>query len=178
LELRDFKTSKDFFKGEKETFNIQKIIYELAAKHLYPDIKNRRFRFLFLKFPKNPWQDQPSMTDDELTGFEYYLTGLQAGVDNFTEANVADNLALFKEDVKWLCGREGIKKDGNPMWMCSARKPLDYFVALDQNGEITASGFTKEELKPKLKEGHKIEPRHYPGCTAFFSKDGRARNFN
>lgn len=184
LVIKDFKSSKKKFEEEKQTFNIQKIIYELAARHLYPEIKDRKFRFLFLKFPKAPWQDEESMSNDELTGFEYYLTDLQKAVDSFTEENCNDNLAAFNEDVKWLCGREGIKKDGNPMWMCSARKPFDFFVLKDTNGEHIVSAFTEAELElkikelaPKLKKGFSIETKRYGGCPAYYGKDGKPRNF-
>jgi ATP-dependent helicase/DNAse subunit B len=65
----DYKSSKEKFEGEKEAFNIQAMLYQNALRYLYPEIKKREFSFLFLKFPKEPWQNQHSLTDDELDGF-------------------------------------------------------------------------------------------------------------
>ena len=48
--IRDFKTSKQVFKGEDKKKNLQDYIYSLAVKYLFPDIKNRNSEFVFLKF--------------------------------------------------------------------------------------------------------------------------------
>ncbi len=165
VSVTDFKSSKQKFVGDKVTFNIQSIIYQLALKHLHPEIKRRRFRFLFLKFPRQPWQEMAAMNDDELEGFEYTLTDLQGQIETFTLANSSDNLAAYNEENKWLCGREGLKKNGDANFICPARRPLDYWVSV-KNGEIMKSAFKKEDLSPR--EGEVVEQRRYGGCAAFY----------
>jgi len=172
----DYKSSKSKFEGEKEEFNIQSMLYQNALRYLYPEIKKRDFSFLFLKFPKNPWQTQPSLSDDELDTFEKILTEWHRGMSEFTEKDSVSNLAALNEEHCWLCGREGIKKDGTPMWMCSVRNPVDYFVILNSEGEIVSSAFKEEELKPK--EGEIVVPWRYPGCSYYWNaRTGLRRNF-
>ncbi len=168
LFIKDFKGSKAKFSGEKATFNAQSIIYQLAAQKLHPEITRRRFRFLFMKFPRQPWQEQDAMTDEQLYGYEWVLTDMQQRMESFTLANQGDNLVKDDPESGWLCGREGFKADGSPAWICSARRPLDYFTIVDAAGEAVTSGFTEEELIPKLKPGQAIEPRSYPGCCAYY----------
>ena len=84
--IRDFKTSKAIFKGKDITDNLQALMYSLAVKHLYPAYMQRQPEFLFLKF--NLEKDllgesgegvlqMDDISDDELEGFEYYLTEVQ-----------------------------------------------------------------------------------------------------
>lgn len=176
LDCRDFKSSKVKFTDDKIDNNLQASIYQLALRHLYPEVKKRRFRFLFLKFPKIPWVELPALTDAHLDGFEWFLTEMQGQLEAFTWENRKDNLAAFNPEKQWLCGREGIKKDGNPNFICPQRKPVDYWVSLDKDGEIVGSGFTEEELKAL--EGGKIEKRRYTGCSAYFSDTERPRSFS
>lgn len=172
----DYKSSKEKFEGEKEAFNIQAMLYQNALRYLYPEIKKREFSFLFLKFPKEPWQNQPSLTDDELDGFEKLLTEWHRGMAEFTEKDAVSNFAALNSEHSWLCGREGIKKDGTPMWMCSVRNPIDYFVILNSEGEIVSSAFKEGDLKPK--EGEMVVPWRYPGCPYYWNaRTGLRRNF-
>lgn len=175
VHIVDYKSSKDKFKGEKATFNVQSIIYQLAARKLHPDIVRRRFRFLFLKFPRQPWQEEPPMSDDQLEGYEWLLTDMQEQLEMFTLDSADDNLAAHDDERKWLCGREGFKKDGTRAWICTARRPRDYWVLVDEHGETVLGAATEAELKPKL--GQRIEARRYLGCPAFYTKDGRPRSF-
>lgn len=171
LESLDFKSSKTRFSGEKETFNTQNILYLLALKRLYPHITNRRFRFLFLKFPKSPWQEMAALTDDQLDGYEYLLTNMQEQLESFSEKNMMDNLAATREDVRWLCGKEMIKKDGTPAWVCPARRPLDYWVVLDGEGAIIRSAFAEEGLKAK--KGERVEQKKWAGCPFYYTPKGQ-----
>jgi len=172
LDCVDFKTSKDLFTGDKLDFNYQSLAYQLALKRkLFPEINRRRFTFLFLRFPKKARQEQPTFTDGELSGYEWHLTDLQREMEAFDETKVASNLAAKNGDKRWLCGREGVKKDGTPAWICPARKPLDYWVTVNEEGDIVESAFTKEELlQIPLDSGHTIEQRHYPGCVGFYGR--------
>ncbi len=165
----DWKSSKDLFKDKKATFNVQSIIYSLALKHLYPEIERRRFRFLFLRFAASPWQEMPPMDDEQLEGYEYVLTDLQERIEGFTLANVADNLPTPAPFSGFPCGKEGTKKNGEPYWVCPARRPLDYWVSV-KDGKIMKSAFKQEDLTPR--EGETVEKRSYPGCVRFYRPDG------
>lgn len=176
LDIRDFKGSKSQFEGSKLETNIQSIIYRLVAKRLYPHISRRRFRFLFLRFPDNPWQEPPPLTDDELELWEYELTDLQTKMEQFTAADVPKNLAAHKGEImiRSRCGKEGFKKDGSPFFICPAQLPRDYWVIVDAEGNPVRGGDTEADLtkdKP-LEPGQRTEKRRYPGCCAFFKPDG------
>lgn len=171
VDCRDFKSSKQKMDGEKATFNAQSIIYLLALRNLHPEIKRRRFRFIFLKFKKDPWQEMEPMDDDQLDGYEYMLSDLQERIEGFTLANATDNLAIHNEKNRWLCGKEGIKKDGTPNFICPARRPLDYWVSV-KDGKIVRSAFTNEALIP-ARAGEVIEKRRYMGCPAYFTPAGK-----
>lgn len=173
IRIIDYKSSKKKFEADKIDDNIQSMIYQLAAKHLHPEIKEREFSFLFLKFPKSPEQKQPSFNNNHLEGFEWYLTEVQKQLENFTEKNATDNLAAQNKEKSWLCGKEGNKKDGTPFFMCAARKPFYYYVALDEKNEIIESDFEEKNVDKKFK----IEKRYYSGCPWFFSSEGKRRNF-
>ena len=51
--IRDFKSSKQIFKGKELTDNLQDLLYTLAVKKLFPHFKKRQVEFLFLKFDLN-----------------------------------------------------------------------------------------------------------------------------
>lgn len=184
-DIRDFKGSKQKFEGEKAEFNTQSLMYQLVVKRLHPEIKRRRFRFLFMKDKKNPWQESPPVTDEQLYGFEWMLTNAQEALEAFTLDNASDNLAAFNEN-SWLCGvPDMVKKDGSPRWCCAAHKPFDFWVIVDGQGEHVASAFTEDELTQKIakadekeaKAGWRIEVRRYGGCPAHWNADGRRRNW-
>lgn len=174
VEVVDYKSSKAKYKDDKLIDNIQSKIYQLALKILYPNIHNRVFNFMFLKFPKDPFQKQPSFDDQTLRGFEWYLTEVQKTLENFKPENATDNLAAMNKEKSWLCGREGYKKNGDKNFICYARKPFDYYVSIGSDGKIIKSAFKKEDLK-----GEKIEKRSYNGCSYYFDPNtGKKRNFN
>lgn len=175
IDVRDFKSSKAKFDADKVNDNIQSYMYQLALKHLYPQISRRKFHFLFLKFPRAPRQEQPSFTDEQLSGFEWRLTLIQEEMEKFTLENAMDNLAVNDADKRWLCGKEGLKKDGTKAWICGARNPMKYFVLLNENGEIIKSSM-KDDLKPQ--EGQFVDERQYAGCPAYWNPTtGKRRNF-
>ncbi len=173
LKVRDYKGSKKKFDGEKETDNVQSKMYQLALRHLHPEIVEREFDFLFLKFPRAPIQTQPSFTDEELDAFEWRLHYLQQSMEAFGPDDTLDHPAAMNPDNQWLCGREGIKKDGTPMWVCSARNPIDYWV-LKEGDDVIDSAFTQEELTPKGTQT--VEARHYAGCPVWWSPNGKRRS--
>ena len=80
--IRDFKTSKQVFKGEDKKKNLQDYIYSLAVKYLFPDIKNRNSEFVFLKFDLEK-EDKPKglmkmrkISDKKLDEFEIVIVPL------------------------------------------------------------------------------------------------------
>ena len=77
--IRDFKTSKSVFKGKDLTDNLQDLIYCLAVKRMFPEYSKRIMEFLFLKFnlESKGTVKMPQVSDDELEGLEYELTGIQ-----------------------------------------------------------------------------------------------------
>ena len=52
--IRDFKTSKETFKGKDAEDNMQDLMYSLAVKHLFPEYETKQSEFLFLKFDLIP----------------------------------------------------------------------------------------------------------------------------
>lgn len=174
--IRDYKGSKQKFSGEKINSNTQAICYQLAVlRYLFPEYNFKRFEFLFLKFDKNPILLAPLKDKDFLSGYEIYLTEMQKQLNEFTEENANDNLAALNPANKWLCGKEGLKKDGTPNFICSCRKPLVYKVAI-KDGKIVKSCFMEEELK--LGEGEELDYRYYTGCSMYFDKDGNKRQLS
>ena len=77
--IRDFKSSKEVFKGKDLEDNMQDLMYTLAVKKMFPEIKELYSEFLFLKFDLNSKGciKMPSISNQELEGFEHYLTQVQ-----------------------------------------------------------------------------------------------------
>ena len=115
--IRDFKTSKDVFKGKDATDNLQDLMYSLAVKNLFPEYSNRVSEFLFLKFDLDPNASKSGVVqmkpleEDELKGFEMQLSEIQRYLDNFSEADAKKNFAAYQGfpkdnsfSGKLLCG--------------------------------------------------------------------------
>lgn len=173
--LVDYKSSKARYTGEKATNNHQAIIYQLAVKHLFPDYRMRGFRFLFLRMPRKPIQMMELLTDAQLAGYEYWLTNIQQQLETFTEADASCNYAAHDPDMKiQRCGGEGFKADGSVRFICGAQRPLDFYAVVDKDNKHLYSVFTEEEAR--LKEGERVEKRHYAGCQYFFKDGERIRS--
>ncbi len=180
--IRDFKTSRETFKGKEVKDNLQDYMYSLAVKHLFPEYTNRASEFLFLKFELDDSKNSgvikmAPITDDDLEGFEYQLTAIQEYLDNFSEEDAYSNFASkqpFPKDKTFSgplqCGFAKspgqLKIDGTPMWACSCKWAFDYFVTVDENGKQLKSYFNESEIP----EGQKYEKRHYAGCPAHQKK--------
>lgn len=191
--IRDFKSSKAVFSGEESEDNLQDLMYCLAVKHLYPEYLKREMEFLFLKFDcnKEGLLEMKNISDEELEGFEQFLTQVQKIFNNFDEETAKSNFAYDKGYGSGFTGRvvcgasrvEGeLKLDGTPKWNCPSKFPRDYWVLLNDKKEIIASSFLheKEKLEKKLKDGIgvKIEKRHYLGCPKFFpQKAPKAKDY-
>ena len=179
--IRDFKTSKQMFSGKDYTDNIQNLMYCLAVKHLYPDFLKRQMEFLFLKFDCNNegMMRMDNLDEEELEGFEYFLTGVQEIINNFNSDSATKNLAynkgyLGRDDGfagRVVCGRasyEGqLKRDGTLMWHCPFKFAKKFYVLTDKDGEVVSSSEDKKTLEAKKTDKHDIEMRNYDGCPAF-----------
>lgn len=166
----DWKTSKEIFKGDKIETNNQAICYQLAiTRYLFPEIPMGQFEFIFLKFPKKPVLAISLMNEFALYGYELFLTNVQKELNEFSVENTADNYAAHSRATSWLCGREGLKKDGTPNFICGCRKPLKYWASV-KDGKIISSSFTREGLK--VGDGEVAEEKSYGGCSYYY-KDGK-----
>jgi hypothetical protein len=167
VKITDWKTSKEKFDDKKIKLSHQAICYQLATiRYLYPQYKLETFNFIFLKFANDPIITVDLKDDNFLLGYEYWLTLIQKEINNFSLDNQNDNIGFLKEETKWLCGKDGVKKDGNPNWICSCRKPLEYYALKDKDGNIIKTSFNND-----IEGGKKV---FYPGCN-FFYKDGKKR---
>lgn len=193
--IRDFKTSKQKFKGKEISDNMQDLMYCLAVKKMFPKYKSVS-EFLFLKFelekdvfgtPGNGVIRMKELEEDVLEGFEHELTGVQNYLENFSEEDANSNFAADKSYPKdgtfggpLSCGKDGFKiskgepvldKKGEPIkaFICAFRKPFEYFALIDGEGNIRKSVYLEDEMEliRIKKEGETIEKREYSGCPAW-----------
>ncbi len=158
----DYKSSKAKLNADDLRYG-QAAMYQLALSLLYPKIKMRNFKFIFLKFPKDPYQVFEVLSDDALEGYMIYLTHIQSQINAFSEKDIPANYGKLNEKMKFLCGPA---KSG---WICPHQNPLDYYVLL-RGSEIVKSSF-KDDFEPKKDEI--VEKRWYSGCSYFFDKQGK-----
>jgi hypothetical protein len=134
-------------------------MYSLATfkqEGIIPEVK-----FLFLRFPNSPEQAAPKLTEEELAGFEIFLSELADLLSDYDEDKAHENLAKHGYKYRWLCGSE---KPGK--WICPARKPFSFYILIDKESNKTIkSAFNKADLK--IQEGQEIEEKEYKGCPAW-----------
>tara|TARA_R100000908_G_C3752256_1_gene146757 strand:- start:1400 stop:2431 length:1032 start_codon:yes stop_codon:yes gene_type:complete len=177
--IRDFKTSKQVFKGEDETKNLQDYIYCLAIRELFPEYKNRTSEFLFLKFDlqSKGTMKMKKLTAAKLNKFEIGLTKSQTYLENFSERHAKANYAADKPMPKdgsfggrIVCGfakfRGQLKKDGNTMWHCVYKFPFDYYALYDENGKLIKTEFPENYyvLTKMRRPNDTIKKMKYAGC--------------
>jgi hypothetical protein len=194
--IRDFKTSKQKFKGKEITDNLQNLMYCLAVKKLFPKVKTVDVEFLFLKFSLDSdllGGDGPGVmkmeriSDLELEGFEYQLTAINDYLNNFTEEDAKSGYAAtrsYPADGTFggplACGKEGFKKsrgehvldkEGNkiPNFICDCRLPFEYYELQDENGSIIEC--FKHRPETAIDTKHKLLKKKYTGCPHFFEKN-------
>jgi hypothetical protein len=191
--IRDFKSSKQVFKGKEVTDNLQDLMYSLAVKHLYPNYKKRESEFLFLKFDLskdlfnktgNGVLRMKPISDGELYGFQYELSEIQNVIDNFNEETANSNFAgsqSYPSDGTFggplACGKDGPKisrgqpvldKNGDPVmaFICSFRKPFSYYALKNSDGSLVSTAFLddKSDLEKIKSKDQVIELMEYSGC--------------
>jgi hypothetical protein len=184
--IRDFKSSKQVFKGKEVTDNLQDFLYTLAVKKMFPEFTKRQVEFLFLKFDLNSNGNlkMKNLSDQELEGIEYHLTDIQKYLDNFDEEDAVSNFAGaqgYPSDGSFggplMCGKDGYKiskgkplldKNGEPIvaYICAHRKPLTYYVIKNIDGKIIKSAFEKDKdtLIPNEDKLEYVQKIEYKGC--------------
>lgn len=179
--IRDWKSSKKYYEGAEVDDNIQDLSYRLAVSRKFPEYKKKQTEFVFLQHEdKEEFSIKtPIACDDELDGFEHFLTDIQEIVDNFTEEDAKSNLASNKGFPKKEEGFSGLlkcgakveypgqmKKDGSKAsWFCPQHFAY-YFYSIIKDGIVLESKMEEKDLR-QLKEGEKIEKRFYPGCVGW-----------
>ena len=142
--IRDFKTSKEVFKGKDQTDNLQDLMYSLAVKNLFPEYSERVSEFLFLKFDLDPDARKSGimrmkpLEEDELEGFEMQLS-------------------------------EILKKDGSPKWHCPMKFDFFFYEIRDAAGHFIKSWSEEEFSEGLVPEGGTYEMKYYQGCPAHSS---------
>ena len=159
IDIWDYKSSKAKFNKEEIQANYQALMYSLATfkqDGIIPEVK-----FLFLRFPDSAEQAAPKLTEEELEGFELFLTELAELLSNYDEDKAHENLAKNGYKYRWLCGSE---KPGK--WICPVRKPSIFYSLIDKkSNKIIKSAYNKKDLKAN--EEQKIEKKEYKGCPAW-----------
>jgi hypothetical protein len=196
--IRDFKSSKQKFKGKEITDNMQDLMYCLAIKKLFPEYSSIS-EFLFLKFdlgkdlfgnPGSGAIKMKALSEEVLEGFEYELTEIQKFLDNFSDSDARSNFAAKQNYPKdgtfggpLACGKDGFKmsrgeevldKSGKPIkaFICGFRKPFEYYVLLSSEGDIKKSVYKEDvnDLNKLQQKGDTIEKRKYKGCPHWENK--------
>ena len=158
VKIIDYKSSKQKFRGDDLTANIQGMMYSLAARHKWPDVKRRLINFMFLRFPRQPVQEL-EFSDAQLNGFEQHLASVYQVINNFNYEYAKSNFAKDNPKNSWLCGRG--------KWVCPHKNPYKYHVVLDKNERVVHTSY--EDDFGELKKGQRIEERQYDGCPRFYS---------
>lgn len=179
VEIVDYKTSSKKFDENDIEANLQGLVYQFFAKDMFPKVKNIKFSFLFLRFPSSPLQTVPVLPDENVDGFEHYLSYITKYMSTFTEDHAKKNFAKYNMASKFLCGLHGNKKyfdkarkvkveHNEPQFLCSLRDPYEYFAVIDAEGNNLRSAMSIAELK--LKGIEVAVKRKYLGCPAWYAQ--------
>jgi len=157
VRIIDYKTSKKKFSSKEMDNNMQGLMYQIAAKHLWPDKKDQEVEFQFLGFPKSPIQIC-NYGDAFLEGQEVYFAYLMELMEGFGIEGACASFAYDGGfDKKWMCGSVDPNK-----WQCPFKKGYYYYALQNENGEIIKTSRDKKELVPKEKET--VKKMIYRGC--------------
>lgn len=162
VKIVDYKSSKYKFRGEELTSNFQAMAYTLAAKKIWPKVKNIIAEFQFLRFPRQPIQ-QIEIPKEQLEGFKHYMAFVYEQINNFTEEMACSKFAAHSPKTQWLC------KAGKT-WRCPYLDPFEYFALKNELGEVVATSFNKEDLIKKMDPDLKMVKMKYNGCPAHYKK--------
>ena len=159
IDIWDYKSSKAKFNKEEINANYQALMYSLATfkqDGIIPEVK-----FLFLRFPDSAEQAAPKLTEEELDGFEIFLSELADLLSDYNEDKAVENLAKNGTKYRWLCGSE---KPGK--WICPVRKSSKFYSLIEKRtGKIVKSSYSASDLKEDKK--HDVVTQNYGGCPAW-----------
>lgn len=179
--IRDFKTSKQSFKGKDAEDNIQSLMYALAIRDLYPEFikQDIKVEFVFLRLMGRVGDKvRCDVSPTELDGFEFILSQIQDDIDNFNIESAKSNFSHHQGMPKdgsfsgqLLCGfakeKGQLKKNGLPMWHCPVKFDLEYYALVDENDEVQATSFDIDDLlENDLADTCRLEHKYYSGCPA------------
>jgi hypothetical protein len=185
IRIIDFKSSKKKFAGEELSINVQAMMYSLAARTEWPDMVPI-VDFIFLQFPDEPIQ-RLKFKPAELQGFEYLLEGITKKMENFTLKDAKTNMAGDKPFPSpqqgfcgpLMCGWAGkgpvkfpgqLKKNGDPMFVCSYKFGFTYWKLIDEDGNTLSTSRTKDELIPDATKNQTVIKGDYKGCPCWLKK--------
>lgn len=161
--IYDYKSSKGKFSKEELDFNLQNLMYSLAVfkeKGHIPDVS-----FIFVKFRKQPIQEAPKPTKEQLDGFQTYLAYIAGYISSFSDKDALSNLAADSMKKRWMCGSD---KEGK--WICPSRLSKTYYTGVDKNNKFIKSAFNRDDLVsiPSVEMINEIE---YNGCPYWRTTD-------
>ncbi len=177
--IYDYKSNKNVFSEGELAFEIQALVYLLYAKKILG--MEGSVEFIFLRHGETRCVEA---SDEQLKGFEEYLSSVYTYLEDFTIEKAMENMAADKGypsdgsfSGKIMCGyakHEGHcysdthkdpTKRGKPYYHCPFKFAFDYYTLRDPLGGIIQSSKNKEELVPK--EGEYITEEIYKGCPKF-----------
>jgi hypothetical protein len=156
LIIYDYKSSKQKFSGEDKEANIQAMLYLWAARQLFPGKKKYSFKFVFLRFPRNPIQEHTysEIQIDGFTSWIEYILPLMANMD----AHAAHaNFAADDKNKSWLC-------KAGATWKCPYLEAFEYFQVTDEKGNFVRNSLT---IPLNVPLNHRISKKTYEGCARF-----------
>jgi len=154
--IQDYKSSKQKFSGEDKEANIQAMLYLWAVRKLFPGKKSYEFRFVFLRFPRNPVQEH-SYTENQIEGFSSWANYIIKIMADMDEISAYSNFAADDRHKSWLC------KAGKT-WKCPYMDGFEYYHIVDQSGEFVSAVF---QPPLDLQEGYSAIKKLYKGCPRF-----------
>lgn len=156
LIIYDYKSSKQKFSGEDREANVQAMLYLWAARQLFPGKKEYCFKFIFLRFPKNPIQEHV-YNDTQIEGFSSWVAYIIKFMANMDEDAAYANFAADEKSKSWLC-------KAGATWRCPYMDAFEYYEVLDCLNNIVS---TSIELPLNIDEDYQIVKKQYQGCARF-----------
>lgn len=156
LIIYDYKSSKQKFSGEDKEANIQAMLYLWAARQLFPGKKEYIFKFIFLRFPKNPVQEH-IYSETQIEGFSSWVAYIIKFMANMTEHDAYSNFAADDKNKSWLC-------KAGATWRCAYMDAFDYYELIDDQGNIVSHTL---DIPLNIEKGYLISKKKYEGCARF-----------
>lgn len=149
--ITDYKSQKNRFTAEELEFNIQALLYasELEEKYGIPfDVEFVMLRHPPTKrLPEKHIQRVFAPTKEQVAGLREYIQFIYSKINNFT----------LEDAYRAPCTDESFCS-----YVCSYRKPFDYFK-IYKNNEFIRS-IRDNGMTPQLNEGETMTKEHFSGC--------------